>query len=207
MFKEQSPNEEQEPSQKYLSHPDLSKEANNYIDSLMKQAGEIIKDLNKAKQEKDIDKQIELGKKLITILDLITQSKRKKRIVREGEEEKPDPEEIRKSIEEINKELGLDISFEIDNNGVVSFQDAKEKLDQIITILTQPDNKLTSLGLYNNDLKAADAQAIAEALKDPSNKLTSLDLEFNLIANTTQQEIKELVESLKKQGREIELGF
>ena len=57
MLKEQTtPKQEEDqesPKAKHLSHPDLPAEVNGYINTLMKQAGELTQEIEKAKQEKE----------------------------------------------------------------------------------------------------------------------------------------------------------
>jgi len=71
------------------------------------------------------------------------------------------PEEIRESIKKIKEEKGLDIEFEVNKKGWVSFRRAKEKIGQIVEILKDKNCKVTKINLGEENLGPEEVAFIA----------------------------------------------
>jgi uncharacterized protein YjgD (DUF1641 family) len=83
---------------------------------------------------------------------------------------------IQKHIAGIQRDLGVDIGYEVNDNLFVSFTNAKEDLSQIIRILRHKRNRLINLSLLGNKLGPTSTTELIKALTDPNCKLMSLNL-------------------------------
>ena len=170
---------------------------------LASQIGELKKELNLAEEQGDFEKGKEILEKLeplIAELEEIAEKEAKKGIKYEFT-----PEETRKSIEEIIKEENLDIEFEIGENNEVRFKEAKEKIDQIIKIITHPNNKVNNIDLWDNDLGPEGAKSIAEALSNPNNKVNNIDLGYNKLGPEGAKSIAEALSNPNNKVNNINL--
>lgn len=104
-------------------------------------------------------------------------------------------EVVIKFIEKIKEKEKLDLSFFVNDDGLVVFGDAKNKMNQIIKILTYKNNKIKDVYFGYQNLDLENLKLLFEALKNENNNITSIDLRGN---NLGVEGAKLLSETLKE---------